>query len=662
MDQSRLKRKGIGKTTEMTMKKALYLVFEGGWSVKRAALQHGIPRTTFRRYVAKCREAENIDFSDINLEGAPRLTPNYEVNRVFSKTEEEKLTAYLKNMANLHYGLTPKQVRSFAYDLAVAYGKKIPEYWNKNKCAGKNWFFKFMKRNETISIRRAEATSLARAMGFNKPVVAKFFSNLSALYEKYKYTPAQIYNVDETGLTTVQGSSKVVATKGQKQIGQITSSERGTLVTMIGAINAIGNSIPPFLIFPRKNFKPHMIKGGPPGVEGEATPSGWVNKDVFLKWFEFFIKHARPSAEYPVLLLMDNHESHISLDIIKMAKKHNVQLLTLPPHTSHKLQPLDKSVYGPLKRHYNNECNNWLSNHPGQRITIYDVSEILGQAYPHAFSTNNIISAFKNTGICPINDLIYDDSEYLPASVTDQPLQEDVSVSPRAGPSTKNVQVQPRVNELQPSDLDFSPENVAPYPKATISKKKTGNRKKKSTEILTSTPFLEKLQAEVVTKRSDVKRRIFENEDDLPSRKTPPPKRAKLENKDVSSSDEDNVSDNISFASSTLTESFQDELVNFNQLDDIKINSFILIKFCTKKSEKYYVAQVTNIHSQEEEFTVSYLRNKKNKFVFPLVPDISTVSKDDIELVLPDPSNTGGTIRMANSFSFHIDLSGYNIC
>lgn len=64
--------------------------------------------------------------------------------------------------------------------------------------------------------------------------------------------------MDETGLITDQGSSKVVATEGQKQIGRITSSERGTLVTLVGAINAIGNSIRPFLIFPREHFKAHI--------------------------------------------------------------------------------------------------------------------------------------------------------------------------------------------------------------------------------------------------------------------------------------------------------------------------------------------------------------------------------------------------------------------
>lgn len=61
-----------------------------------------------------------------------------------------------------------------------------------------------MKRRNDLSIRAAEATSLGRAMKFNKPVVEQFFNNLRQIYEKYNLGPGQVYNIDETALTTVQ--------------------------------------------------------------------------------------------------------------------------------------------------------------------------------------------------------------------------------------------------------------------------------------------------------------------------------------------------------------------------------------------------------------------------------------------------------------------------
>lgn len=74
-----------------------------------------------------------------------------------------------------------------------------------------------------------------------------FFS----LFNRHKFPPNMIYNVDETGVTTVQSPKQVVAEKGKKQVGAITSAERGELVTVVCAINATGNSVPPMFIFPR---------------------------------------------------------------------------------------------------------------------------------------------------------------------------------------------------------------------------------------------------------------------------------------------------------------------------------------------------------------------------------------------------------------------------
>lgn len=83
-----------------------------------------------------------------------------------------------------------------------------------------------------------------------------------------------IYNCDGTAITTVHKPPKIVAPLGQKQIGKVTSVERGVLVTLCVAICANGQYVPPFFVFPRKNFKPHMTNSAPPGSKGAAYLSG----------------------------------------------------------------------------------------------------------------------------------------------------------------------------------------------------------------------------------------------------------------------------------------------------------------------------------------------------------------------------------------------------
>ena len=85
--------------------------------------------------------------------------------------------------------------------------------------------------------------------------------------------------------------------------------------------------------------------------------------------------------ETPLILLCDNHESHISIDVLDYASANGVHMLSFPPHCSHKLQPLDRTVYGPFKKYYNSACDNWMFNHPRRTMTIHNISEIVG---PHS--------------------------------------------------------------------------------------------------------------------------------------------------------------------------------------------------------------------------------------------------------------------------------------
>ncbi|KAG5873579.1 hypothetical protein JTB14_011192 [Gonioctena quinquepunctata] len=155
-----------------------------------------------------------------------------------------------------------------------------------------------------------------------------------------------------------------------------------------------------------------MIKNAPPGTQGSATPSGWKTEELFEQWMIHFITHTNPTEASLILLFMDIHESHVSLASTKMAKENNIILLTIPPHTSNRRQPLDKAVIGPLKKYYSYECQKWLLKNPGKRITIYDMAEILRDAYPHAFCPKNVVSAFQATGVFPFNDDIFNDDDF----------------------------------------------------------------------------------------------------------------------------------------------------------------------------------------------------------------------------------------------------------
>jgi len=55
--------------------------------------------------------------------------------------------------------------------------------------------------------------------------VKLFFDNLQQCFGRYSFFPNDIWNMDETAVTTVQKPNKVIARRGIKQIWAITSAE-----------------------------------------------------------------------------------------------------------------------------------------------------------------------------------------------------------------------------------------------------------------------------------------------------------------------------------------------------------------------------------------------------------------------------------------------------
>ncbi|KAL7891114.1 hypothetical protein AOLI_G00005900 [Acnodon oligacanthus] len=181
-------------------------------------------------------------------------------------------------------------------------------------------------------------------------------------------------------------------------------------------VNATGNAIPP-IVFPHVRFKEQFMNGSTAGSVGHSTRSGWVNEEAFK---EHFIRQTNCSTNHPVLLILDNQESHISLKAVTTAKENGVVMLTLPPHTSYRLQPLDKTVYYSMKTCYNSAMDGLMRTNPGRTVMIYEVPELVNQTFMSAITPRNITSGFIVMGIYPFNRDIFPDEDYAPSMLTGQ--------------------------------------------------------------------------------------------------------------------------------------------------------------------------------------------------------------------------------------------------
>ncbi|XP_011696449.1 PREDICTED: uncharacterized protein LOC105455090 [Wasmannia auropunctata] len=536
-----------GAIPETTYEMAANDVINGKFSLRKAADCYKINFMTLRRYMKRKEEASRTT----------KLVGYTKPRQIFSDEQEQELTLYIQKCSKIFYGLTTTDAKTLAYEYCCVNNIQIPDKWKIKSSATKDWLKGFMNRNPILSLRTPEATSLSRATSFNKHNVGEFFDNLANVYERFHFECQDVWNVDETGVTTVQKPGKILATKGEKQIGAVTSAERGTLVTMILAVSASGNSVPPLFIFPRKYFKPHFIADGPPGCIGTANPSGWVNDEAFLLFITHFVKHVKCTPEKPILLLLDNHATHLSIAVIKYSKDNGIILLSFPPHTSHKLQPLDRSVYGPFKRYVNNATDGWMKSNPGITMGIYNIPTIVKQALPLAVTPKNIMSGFQVSGIWPFNRDIFGDEDFLPSAVTDRPIPQPLEsnlIETRGNDEDQTEEqqsVHQQCSELEPQPSTsginkrhhITPEQIRPFTKAKERKGHT-NRRKCKTAILTDTPIKNQLELEAnirnekkEAKLQKVKKSLSFNKDK--NKKTKMASKSKKEVAKTSSSSED---------------------------------------------------------------------------------------------------------------------------
>ena len=388
-----------------------------------------------------------------------------------------------------------------------------------------------MKRHPELSLRTAESTSSQRGVGFNRPQVSRFFEKLGELQTRYNFPASRIFNADETGVSCVhRNDTKVLSVKGKRQVGKLTSGERGRTITVLLCVNASGDQfLPPLFIFPRQRMNDRLMIDAPAGSLFVAHDSGWITADSFKKWLQEFVRRVHPTVEDPALLVLDGHSSHKELDVILFARNNHVHLLSLPPHTTHKLQPLDRAVMKPFKNAYNEACASWMRKNPFCRITDYEVAGLVNSAFTRICRMELAKKGFECTGIYPFNPNVFTELDYLPAEgldisdlvyeehkndkdisktsknvpqvPKDQPPPEPLpSTSSTPGPSSQSSPSTPRCT------ISAIMKQISPVPAVAERRLNVRRRRAARSEILTSSPYKSELERKQALKECKQKK------------------------------------------------------------------------------------------------------------------------------------------------------------
>lgn len=355
-----------------------------GLSLRKASALTNVPVTTIKDH------ARGIYKNKITKHGGKYALTN---------SEEQALSNYIQYMGERGFPLTRKVIRKLANDIVVESGR--PCLFNTEKGPSHKWLRNFLKRHKELSLRKPHGLEHVRSE-IKPEQIEGFYSLLETTLNRLgiKDDPTRIFNFDETGFSSkIQAKEKIVVIKGTKHPYQPMVSVNGHITLQL-AVSADGKTVAPLIIYSKNLPRNAFMDGIPDDWSFDVTDSGFINSEIFLSWFiNCFSKQCCRTR--PILVIMDNHVTHLDKKLIDFAQKDQIELLCLPSHSTHILQPLDVGYYHLLKENFTKLCVSL--GYTGMKTIPREKFPKLLHIAMNKISGASISSAFSCVGICPFN-------------------------------------------------------------------------------------------------------------------------------------------------------------------------------------------------------------------------------------------------------------------
>jgi len=368
--------------TESDIHHALEAVASGG-SIKKASRDWGVPRATLynRMHGHECRKDA---FSSLQ-----RL----------SQTQENQLTEWILIQDAMGLPPTHSQIKQFAQRMLAVKGDHTQ--------LGKHWMQAFLRLNPAVRTQKCHHRDSARVNGASTEVIRPWFNNFF-LPEIQAIKPENRYNMDEAGIMEGLGENVLVVGNAEKRSVQKKTPGSRVWTSFIECVSATGTFLPPLVIFKGKSVQQQWVTQDLSTFRNwqfAATKNGWTSDQTAVGWLEkVFIPRTQPSdPSERRLLVLDGHGSHETVDFMYLCYQHKIHLLFLPPHTSHVLQPLDLSVFSPLKHYYRKQVGFLSLLTDSSPVGKQNFLLCYQRAREQALTASNIKGGWKATGLWPVS-------------------------------------------------------------------------------------------------------------------------------------------------------------------------------------------------------------------------------------------------------------------
>ena len=178
-------------------------------AVRRAAMVHGIPKSTLYDYAS----------------GRIKVGSRHGPDTILTAAEEKVLVDYLIHMSKIGYGRTRQHVIQAVKSILDKDGRKNPFI---NNTPGRKWWSLFLKRHPTISLRSAEHLQLSRVQCCTPEALDEWYHNFDQFLQQHdlKDKPHLIWNADESGFQLCPKTGKVIAMRNSRYVYGVTADSK----------------------------------------------------------------------------------------------------------------------------------------------------------------------------------------------------------------------------------------------------------------------------------------------------------------------------------------------------------------------------------------------------------------------------------------------------
>lgn len=349
--------------------------------------------------------------------GVPKTTLLYKKRGIYPPTilrrgpdsilgldNENRLVEWILHMHKNRFPITKEQLLNSVQMLLNEMKKETPFTDNR---PGRHWYAAFLQRHKELTLPMSQNHTHNRA-SVTKEKLRVWFHEIDAHFREKHLTDldaSRVFNCDETAFLLNPKGPRALVPKGEKTVYSFTTGDERECLTTLFCGNANGQLLPPMVMFTYQRIPHNIAATMPPGWGMGRSDTGWMTSETF---YDYVVHVFHPwlvenNIEFPVVLYLDGHTSHLTFALSNFCRENNIELVALYPNSTHILRPLDVAMFHPLKETWPSVVREWRSENCGERLKRQQFAPMLEKALAEVDVPSNLQNGFRATGLYPLS-------------------------------------------------------------------------------------------------------------------------------------------------------------------------------------------------------------------------------------------------------------------